>query len=640
MIQMKKKVYLIQIGSSYATPWFLPYSTGCIAAYLKNDGEIVQKYEIADIITAREPIETVIKRFDSPYMAAFSCSVWNIEYNKVLAKKIKSIYPETVVVFGGPSVEKNGSLLDECPYVDYLMYNEGEESTAMLLKALDKGEEPKFVPNLCYLSGNEKITTKTYIPEDISKYPSPYLEGVFDSIMEEFPNIEYHVTIETNRGCPYSCAYCEWSCTKKVRLFPLEKVKKEIEWASQHKISYSYCADANFGMFDRDVEIAKFVVEQNKKYGYPGVFKPCYAKESNENVFEAGYILNKNKIDKSVTIAYQTLDKTALENIGRKNLTLENFAQIDAKFVQAGVPTYTELILGLPGETFESFCKGICTLLEKGQNNSMTVYDCQVYPNTDIGNKEYQKKFGIKTSVIPQLGIHFTPQLNGVCEYIEIITETASMPKKDWVKACMFAVVLQAFHHLGLLRYVAIYLHNEKNISYYEFYNCLFNFIFVESGGFVHDFFVGLAKRKYDTETADWTYQRDVFGKTGWYFEEGAFLEMVYHFDEFKKDMAPFLDSFNVDSELFNSLVDYQYSLIRTLNINEVTVKTDWNFYEYFEKSCSLKKVKSVLFIKSDKIFDNWADYAREIIWFGKRYSATLFVNPRDHIEYTEEKTS
>lgn len=634
---MKKKVYLIQIGSSYSTPWFLPYSMGCIAAYLKRDESVAENYEIPDILTARETIDTIIKRFDNPFLAAFSCSVWNFEYNKTLARKLRELFPEVKIIFGGPNVAKGAALLDECPFVDYLMYNEGEESMAALLKALHSGEALNAVPNLAFRDGGKTVINEPFIPEDISDYPSPYTEGIFDGIMKEFPHIEYHATIETNRGCPYSCAYCEWSCTKKVRLFPIEKVRSEIEWAAKHKISYCYCADANFGMFDRDVEIAEFVVEQNKKYGYPGVFKPCYAKESNENVFKAGYILNKNQIDKSVTLAYQTLDKTALENIGRKNLTLEHFAEIDAKFTEAGVPTYTELILGLPGETFESFCDGICTLLEKGQNNSMTVYDCQVYPNTPVGDREYQKRFGIKTSRIPQLRIHFTPELNGVEEYLDIITETASMPKEDWVKACMFAVVLQAFHHLGLLRYFAVYLHNEKGISYRSFYTRLFNYIFEESSGFIHKFFISLSKRKHDTETADWTYQRDIFSSTGWYFEEGAFLEMVYNSDRFWSDIQPFLESFDIEASVFEGLLNYQKSLIRTLNKDEVTVESNWNFYPYFEKNEKLRQTKSVLHVKSDKVFDNWADYAREVIWFGKRYSATLLVNPREHIDYTEE---
>ena len=96
----------------------------------------------------------------------------------------------------------------------------------------------------------------------------------------------------------------------------------------------------------------------------------------------------------------------------------------------------------------------------------MTVYECQVYPNTQMGNKEYREKHGIKTSKIPLLGIHYNPEFNGVGEYFDVITETASMPKSDWVKACMFAVILQTFHHLGLLRYFAIYLNKEKNVLY------------------------------------------------------------------------------------------------------------------------------------------------------------------------------
>lgn len=639
---MKEKFYLVQIGVSYSSPCFLPYSVGCIAAYLGRDEEITSHYEIPDIIVMREKIPDVIKRFDNPAYVAFSCFTWNLEYNKALARELKKLYPNVKIIFGGHSVPSDASFLDEFDFIDYLMHNEGEETTALFLKAMKNGSDLSEVPNLSFRKGNETVTTEAYHPCDISSYPSPYIDGIFDNIIKENPGVEFHATLETNRGCPYGCTYCEWCFTRKVRPFSMERIKNEIEWIAKNKIRYCYCADANFGILDRDVEIAEYVVAQKKKYGYPDVFKPCYAKESNENVFRAGYILNKNQIDKGVTLAYQSLDAHTLENIGRKNLTLEHFSDLNARYIEAGIPTYTELILGLPGETYDSFCKGLCHLLESGQNNSMTVYECQVYPNAQMGNPDYQHKHGIKTSRIPLLGIHYNPEFNGVGEYFDIITETATLPKKDWVKACMFSVILQTFHHLGLIRYFAIYLNLEKSISYYDFYNSLYDYIYKESTGFLNKFFGELYKRKADTETADWTYNRDVFGTTGWYFEEGAFLEMVYHSDLFWQEIEPFLRKFGIEDDIFSELLNYQKSLVRTLDVTEVTVRSKYNFYKYFEDAGEklnpvLKKVNTILNIKTQKSITNWRDYAREIIWFGKRNNATLLVNPRETIRYSEE---
>lgn len=639
---MKEKFYLVQIGVSYSSPVFLPYSVGCIAAYLRRDEEIMSHYEIPDIIVMREKIEDVIKRFDNPAYAAFSCFTWNLEYNKTLAKELKNRFPDVKIIFGGHSVPHGSDFLDEYPFIDFLMHNEGEETTALFLKAIINGENLADVPNLSFRTQNGNVTTEFRHPCDLSSYPSPYTEGVFDNIMKENPDKEFHATLETNRGCPYGCTFCEWCFTRKVRPFPMEKIKSEIEWIAKNKIKYCYCADANFGIMERDVEIAEYVIEQKKKYGYPDVFKPCYAKESDETVFKAGYLLNKNHADKGVTLAYQSLDAKTLENIGRKNLTLEHFSDLDARYDEAGIPTYTELILGLPGETYESFCKGMCRLLDSGQNNSMTVYECQVYPNAPMGDKDYQEKFGIKTSKIPLLGIHYNPEFNGVSEYFDIIIETASMPKADWVRACMFSVILQTFHHLGLIRYFAIYLHKEKNISYFDFYNSLFDYIYKENKGFLNEFFVSLYERKADTKTADWTYNRDVFGTTGWYFEEGAFLEMVYHSDIFWDEIKPFLAGFGIEKDLFEELFHYQKTLVRLPDVSEVEINSAYNFYKYFEAvnenaEAVLMKKKCRLSIKAHKEISSWSEYAREIIWFGKRYSATLLVNPREIITYSEE---
>lgn len=633
----KKNFYLVQICVSYSSPCFLPYGAGCIAAYLKNDEEITSEYDIRPLVFMRERIEKTVNRIKDPFFVGISCFVWNYEYSKALAKKIKELYPDCFIAFGGHSVAPGGEQLKELDFVDFLAHGEGEEVMAKLLKCIANDEDLKNVPNLSYRHDGKIINTESYTPADISAYPSPYLEGVFDFAFDEFPGVEFHATLETNRGCPYTCAYCEWCYTHHLRKYPMERVKAEIDWIADHKIRYCYCADANFGILDRDVEIAKYVAKRHNETGFPGVFKPCYAKDSNDTVFEAGYILNSNAVDKGVTLAYQSLDKIALENIGRKNFTPEQFFDLEKRYRAVNIPTYTELILGLPGETLESFEKGICDLLENGQENSMTVYDCQLYPNSPLADNEYRKKHKIRISRIPLLGIHYNPEFNGVDEFLDIITSTATMPKRDWVEAGMFAVILQTFHHLGLLRYIAIYLHNERRISYLEFYRKLYVFINEESNGFMHDLFASLLVRRADTVKADWTYQKDKFSSTGWYFEEGAFLELASNMEIFKSEILPFLSGFDEDGELLAELENYQFSLIRQPDMEIVSINSKYNFYEYFEKDKPLERKNCTLKITAQKSVDNWADYAREFVWFGKRWSATLMINPRDKAEYSEE---
>ena len=79
--------------------------------------------------------------------------------------------------------------------------------------------------------------------------------------------MEFQSIIETNRGCPFQCTYCYWGkggLNRKYRHHSLERVSKELEWCAQNKIRYVFSADSNFGMHNRDMEIAKNLVELKK----------------------------------------------------------------------------------------------------------------------------------------------------------------------------------------------------------------------------------------------------------------------------------------------------------------------------------------------------------------------------------------
>ncbi len=630
-----KKVYFVQAGFAFDKSVYLPYATGCLAAYSLQYEDFRQAYEIGGFFYKRENTDDIIARMDNPCVAAFSNYAWNVEFNKALSKKIKQFYPECVIIFGGHSVRNDSAeLLEECDWIDYLIFGEGEETFYRLLMSLENAEDVTAVKNIACRSNGKAICTQRGGCPDISDFPSPYLTGLFEEITKT-ETVELLTVIETNRGCPYKCAYCDWSAKSKVRFFPMEKVKAELKWLSDHKIEYCFCADANFGMFRRDVEIADYCIELKKTTGYPDVFRPCYAKENDENVFEICSKFNEYHIDKGATMAYQSLSDDALRNVNRKNLTVEHFADIVKKYNQAKIPTYSELILGLPGETYDSFCDGLCRLLDAGQHNSVSVYHCEVLPNSIMGDPEYIKKFGIISKKVKFNHIHSAEAQEEVPEYSEIVMETATMSKEMWVKSNLFSVTLQCFHSLGLLRCFAVYAHYEKGMSYREFYNRLFEFALSDPDTVFGKVLARYEDRLTHSLEGDWNYHNPVFGNIVWFFEEGMFLECMYNYDLFETQIEPFLRSLNIDDEVFEELRKYQKSVLRRPDKAGEKLTLSYNFTKYFDDIYSgnnnpLEKKDVTVEFTENRVFEDWYSFAKNIVWFGRRKGATMYTSDKE----------
>ena len=624
-----KNVYFVQVGFEFDGSVYLPYAVGTIIAYCKENPQIKSEYAFPEIIFKREKLSSAMDKIRSPFMVAFSCSVWNMEYNKALAKRIKEKYPQCIIIFGGHSVSEDGKLLEAESYIDILMFGEGETVFSKLLLNLSKGDF-KVTSDIAYRENGSIIRTERTLCEDLSELPSPYLSGIFDKIIEENKGMEFLSVLETNRGCPYSCAYCDWCAGKKMRFFPIEKVQKEIQWLSENKIAYCFCADSNFGMFDRDIEIADMLIEAKKKNGYPEVFRPCYEKNSDERVFRICSALNSVGMDKGATMAYQTLSDEALKNIGRKNLTMEHFSSLMKKYNEAGIPTYSELILGLPGETKESFCRGMCRLLENGQHNSLSVYHCEALPNSDLTEPSYVEKHKIEIIKVAFNHIHSAAKKDEeVKEYSYLVRSTATLSREDWVYANLFSVCLQCFHSLGILRYLAMYLSETKKSTYYDFYTSLLSFI-MNTSGKLNKLWTDF-KVKYETSLAgDWNYYNESFGDVTWFFEEGAFIEIISNFDEYMSELTEFIDSYNLDKDFQKELLSFQKFMLRKPFETAKEASFNYDFYSFFESitkgnPATLQKKSTSLTVTPKTVYDNIASFAKETVWFGRRRGATVY---------------
>lgn len=625
-----QNVYFVQVDVSAAQGAqnaYLPYTAGILAANAWQSETVKNRFRFKEFIFLREDVNAVVARMEAPAVAAFSNYCWNTEYNKLLAQKIKERYPACVTVFGGHNIPDDFSFLEAYPYIDILCHGEGEDTTRLLLEALAAGTALRTVPNISYREADGTCRRTETACQKTLDYPSPYLDGWFDPIVEAHPEIQFNAILETSRGCPNQCAYCDWGLLRsRVRMFPLERIKAEIRWMAAHKIAFVWGADANFGMFSRDLEIADALVEAKETTGYPERMRMNYAKNNAENVFAIVKKFKQCEFDRiGATLSFQSLSPTVLENIGRTNRDLDFYRELLTKYNTEGMKTYSELILGLPGETYESFIRGIATLFEIGQHFVFEVYGCILLPNAQLGQKDYIKRFGIKTVQSEIIRPHFHDVAFDVKEYNTIVVETDSMPREMWVRANVFFYLAKAFHGNGLLRAFAIYLYQEKGVPYERFYDGALSYLEEHPEFFTAKLFADV-KNHADELSRGVNNPRLKFAPCGdivWDDHEYAVLHILERIDDFYEELLPYLRRFEIAPDIFSDLLAYQRAIMRRPNDPEARVLLSYDIHGflsdvYVNRPHPLEKKAHTLVMRDSDVKTGWPDFAKFVVWYGR----------------------
>lgn len=303
---------------------------------------------------------------------------------------------------------------------------------------------------------------------NLDEIPSPYLTGIFDPLMKANPNQIWLGLWKTNRGYPFSCTFCEWgAATKsKIYMFGEERVYKEINWYSQNKIEFIFCCDANFGIKSRDIEIAQYMAQNKKKYGYPKAFSIQNTKNSSERSYDIQKILGDSGLNKGVNLALQSANPETPEGIKRKNIKGSAYRELQNRFAKDQIETFTDMILALPNETYETFLQGIAKTIEEGQHNKIQFINLSILPNTAMGNPDYQKKYGFvvrDTDIVNIYGSVYVS--NGIYEKQRLVIATNTMPKKDWIKTRVFSWMISLIYFDKLLQIPLMLLHKICDLS-------------------------------------------------------------------------------------------------------------------------------------------------------------------------------
>jgi len=120
--------------------------------------------------------------------------------------------------------------------------------------------------------------------------------------------------------------------------------------------------------------------------------------------------------------------------------------------------------------------------------------------------------------------------------------------------------------------------------------------------------------------------------------EEYAFLNIAIDIERFYNETAYFLKTFFDDDDLFENLLLYQKNVVKLPFKQRIEFVSAYNFKDYFSKilcgkPIPLNKKTCKNIIEKPVLCNSWADYARYIIWYGKKDSRNIYI---DEIETKE----
>jgi radical SAM superfamily enzyme YgiQ (UPF0313 family) len=637
----KIKLYLFQFSDLYGDEIYLPYSVGMIWSYARTLPEVANAYSDPGFVFRREEPSTIVSQLDNPGVAAFSTYVWNWEMSVAVARLIKERFPDCLIVFGGPQVpnaDRLGSIFETYPFIDVLTHGEGEITFAEILKEHACGGNLKEIKGITYDGVSTESRPRT---PDLSFFPSPYLTGVFDELFE-LP-YKFHTVWESNRGCPYGCSFCDWgsSTMQKLHKFVEERLFKEIDYFGEKKISHVYMADANFGIIPRDVDVANYLADTKRKTGgFPAKLRVNYAKNNPDRVHQIAKILNAEQLDKGITLSVQTMNEDTLKINKRKNLKYDTLSSFIKEYQREGINTYTEIIMGLPGETYETFREGIDQLLGASAHNSLYMYRCSVLPNAPMNDVDFREEHGIRTARSPISLFHTRPGSDPVTEYEEMIVETAALSKEEYRRTLTLAWAVQTFHALNLTQIFAIYANSVDGLRFTDFYQHLLQFAARRPDSILGQEFL-ITGEKFDEvllHNGHWDSTVPEFSDLTWPLEEASYLRLMLRHEQFYEEFKQFLDELQEEGlltmapELRRDLLTYQKAVVVKWDEDgSTTLDLDHSVHSFHRGILTgepkpLRKGRFRLHIRDPYGFSgDKKRYSTEIVFWGRRRGATIY---------------
>jgi len=647
-------IALVQINNSFSGQNYLPYAAGLLQAHIEHNAKQPERYRFLLPIYRRMPVREAVEQLLEADIVGFSSYVWNGRISLEIARRLKERKPGVTIVFGGPHVPDHPeAFLREHAFIDVAVHNEGE-ATFLELVEIHPAKDWQTVAGVSFIDGEGQFvrTGERVRFRELDDVPSPYLYGTFDALMAANPQENWIGLWETNRGCPFQCTFCDWgsATAAKVNKFGEDRLKLEVGWFASNKVEYIFCCDANFGIQKRDVDIAEYVAKTKTATGYPKALSVQNTKNATERAYLTQKILADAGLNKGVALSMQSVDKDTLASIKRDNISLETYMELQRRFRRDGVETYSDLILGLPGETYESFAEGLDLLIENGQHNRIQFNNLSILPNAEMGDPAYQAKYGMITVESTIINIHGERAVldDDVEEVQDLVIATAAMPHEAWRRTRALCWMTALLHFNKLFQIPMIVAHETAGLRYRDMFEA---FLDADPASYpliaeIARFFMDEA-RKIQEGGPEYVFSREWLG-IFWPADEFIFIKLTADgtFERFYDEAGRLLTDLaesttsNTGKAAIKDAIRLNRALVKQpFATAEVVVTTDFDVMPFYEAirgglPASLKQQRTRITVdRSTDAYDDFQRWCREIVWWGNKKGAYLYGNARAEIE-------
>lgn len=457
-----KNLYALQLSNFYPTA-NLPQAIASLLSYVFTDEEINKNIILKKVFWENETVNEIVINVTNPDIIIASCYIWNWERTYSAIAILKERFPNCLIIIGGPQPKHEKIWASQHPEIDIIVTYYGEITLLNILKHYINNKTLRNIPGILTKDYKNPNNQKQLNLNDI---PSPYLNGFFDKLISEAKSKEIRAIFESNRGCPYSCSFCDIGAKeyRKINRFKLERCLKELEWMIKNNIRAIDVADANFGILPRDEEIIDHLIALKNKYQWNGRFLPTWSKSNSNRVQRLATKLLTNGLDSIFGLSLQSLNETTLKNINRVNpYNLAELSAINKSMNNNNIHTYTEIIFPLPGDNLSNYTEGISSLLDIDHTfDKFQVNQLSYISNSELSSSDNTYKINWKD--INGFTRHYFGENNN-----DIIAISNAGISESETFECLFnskSFIIPLYFY-GLIRGFVDYLHwnNIKNRS-------------------------------------------------------------------------------------------------------------------------------------------------------------------------------
>lgn len=346
-----------------------------------------------------------------------------------IARRVKSVSPSTVVVYGGPHASFTAiNTLSNIPEIDIIVRGEGEETSIDLVNWVKSGGslyQLKSIKGISYRDSNGAIiTTVNRKPiEDLDRlgFPDRTLVPMHEYGMKmEYLENTPGASIITARGCPIGCTFCSASAMfgRSFRMRSYRKCVDEIEMLMEkYNVRGIKVFDSTFNLSRTHVE--GFCMELKKRQ----IDIPWECELRVDNVDKELLAKMRESGCYYVDIGVESGVQRVLDECVKKKIKIEKVEKVLRWCKSVGILTKVFFSIGHPKETFQEAKKTNRFIRKNLKYMKMPVHHTglKIYPGT------YVEKFMIVNNLFPENFVDWSSSYSNL-DQKKLFKKTDSVP--------------------------------------------------------------------------------------------------------------------------------------------------------------------------------------------------------------------